>query len=124
VFRFEGTLVAGGEIYDHVHYRIRGSGSTYVSGKNKWRFHFNGGHLFQARDNHGRRYRERWKTMNFSTAATPWVPTNRGMAALGESVAFKLYDLGGVPSPNTNFLQFRVIDEADEEETARRRGYG
>ena len=111
---FLGTLVYENSVYDHMEFEVRGEFSTYVSGKNKWRFHFLRGHEFQARDNHGRRYREKWRRMNLSAAATPWVPTNRGMAALGESVAFKLYDLAGMPSPNTNYFQFRIIDEAEE----------
>ncbi|MEM7231517.1 MAG: CotH kinase family protein, partial [Planctomycetota bacterium] len=111
---FLGTLVYDGEIYDHVEFENRGEFSTYVSGKNKWRFHFQRGHEFRARNNYGERYRARWETMNLSAAATPWVPTNRGMAALGETVAFRSYQLAGVPSPNTNYLHFRIIDDAQE----------
>ena len=111
---FNGTLVYEGFVYDHIEFENRGEFSTYVSGKNKWRFHMNRGHEFRARNLHGERYRERWETINFSAAATPWVPTNRGMAALGEGAAFKAYAMAGVPSPNNNWFQFRVIDEALE----------
>lgn len=111
---FPGTMVYEGEVYDHIEYEVRGEFSTYVSGKNKWRFFFNRGHEFQARDNFGREYRETWRKMNLSAVATPWVPVNRGMAGLGESVAFKLYDLAGSLGPHTNYLQFRIVDEAVE----------
>ena len=111
---FLGTMVYEGNVYDHIEFEIRGEFSTYVSGKNKWRFHFRRGHEFRPRDDYGERYRERWRRMNLSAAATPWVPTNRGMAALGEAVAFRSYELAGVPSPKNHYLQFRVIDEAVE----------
>ncbi|MBL9008724.1 MAG: lamin tail domain-containing protein [Myxococcales bacterium] len=111
---FWGTIVEGGTVYDHIEFENRGEFSTYVSGKNKWRFHFQRGHEFQGRDDFGRPRKARIRTMNLSACATPWVPPNRGMACLDESVAFRLYELAGVPSPHMNYLQFRVIDEAIE----------
>ncbi len=113
-----GTLVYDGEVYDHIEFENRGEFSTYQSGKNKWRFHINRAHEFKARDNYGRRYRTTWRTMNFACAASPWVPTNRGMAALDETFAFKVYELAGVPSPKTNYVHFRVVDNAVETSTS------
>ena len=107
-------MVYDGHVYDHIEFRIRGEFSTYQAGKNKWKFFFNRGHSFQARDNYGREHDEEWSVMNFSSAATPWVLMNRGMSGIGEAVAYRLYELGGNPSPHTNFLQFRVIDDAEE----------
>ena len=43
VYRFEGALVYDGVVYDHMRYRIRGHGSTYNTGKNKWKLRFNRG---------------------------------------------------------------------------------
>jgi hypothetical protein len=111
---FLGTLVYDGVVYDHIEFENRGEFSTYVSGKNKWRLHFNRGHAFQARDDYGRKYRTKWERMNLGTCATPWVPTNRGMAGLGETIAFKLYELAGNPSSKTNYFQLRIIDESVE----------
>ena len=112
--RFNGTLVYDGEVYDHIEYHVRGEFSTYYSGKNKWKFHFTPGHDFQARDNFGQPYKAPWTRMNFSAVATPWMFVNRGMAGIGEAGAHKLYDLAGVPSSNTNYVHFRVIDDAQE----------
>ena len=112
---FYGTLVEGGRVYDHIEFENRGEFSTYQSGKNKWRFHFQRGHEFVGRDDFGRARKAALRTMNLSACATPWVPTNRGMACLDESVAFRLYELAGVPSPHMNYLQLRVIDEAEEQ---------
>ncbi len=111
---FWATMVYEGDVHDHIEIENRGEFSTYVSGKNKWRFHFQRGHEFQARDDHGRKYKAPWRTMNFSPCSTPWVPPNRGMAGLDESMGFRLYELAGVPSPHTNYVHFRVIDEAIE----------
>ena len=112
--RFRGTMVYDQQVYDHISFRVRGEFSTYVTGKNKWKFFFNRGHEFRARDNYGRPYGQRWRVMNFSAAATPWVPANRGMAGVGEVTSLRLYDLAGNPSPNSNFVHFRVIDDVLE----------
>ncbi len=111
---FQGTMVYEDAVLDHVEFEVRGEFSTYVSGKNKWRFHFTRGHDFPARDDWGYPYRSTWRVMNFSACASPWVPANRGMAGLDEAVAFRLYALAGVPSSKTSFVQFRVIDEVEE----------
>ena len=112
--RFRGTMVYDQQVYDHISFRVRGEFSTYLTGKNRLKFFFNRGHEFQARDNYGRPYGQSWRVMNFSAAATPWIPRNRGMAGVGEAVALRLYDLAGNPSSNSNFIQFRVIDDAQE----------
>ncbi len=112
---FYGTIVESGIVYDHITFENRGEFSTYQSGKNKWRFHFGRGHEFQARDDFGQPYKTRWRTMNLSACATPWVPPNRGMGCLDESVAFRLYALAGTLAPKMNYLHFRVVDEAEEQ---------
>ncbi len=112
--RMWGTLVYDGEVYDHIQFHNRGEGSTYNTGKNKWRFHFNRARDFQPRDFWGRRYRADWKTMNFDACASPWASVNRGMAGLDEGISYRLYELAGVPSSKTHYLHFRVIDNAIE----------
>ena len=112
---FYGTIVENGIVYDHIEFENRGEFSTYVSGKNKWRFHFSRGHEFQAKNDFGQPYHSRWRTMNLSACATPWVPPNRGMACLDESVAFRLYALAGTVAPKMNYLHLRIIDEVEEQ---------
>ena len=112
--RFNGTMVYDGQVYDHIEFRIRGEFSTYVTGKNKWKFFFNRGHEFQAHDNFGQPFEAGRRVLNFSAATTPWMPQNRGMGGIGEAIAYRLYDLAGIPSPDTNFVQFRVVDDAAE----------
>jgi hypothetical protein len=112
--RMRGTLVYDGKVYDHIQFYNRGEASTYRSGKNKWRIKFNRARDFEARDIYGGRYETTWKTMNLNACASPWMPVNRGMAGFDEAVPHRLYQLAGVPSSNTHWLQFRVVDAADE----------
>ncbi|MFT5239995.1 MAG: hypothetical protein ACI9X0_000963, partial [Kiritimatiellia bacterium] len=112
--RMWGTLVYDGKVYDHIVFYNRGEASTYVSGKNKWRFKFNRGRDFEARDIYGKRYMKNWKTLNFNACASPWVAANRGMAGIDEAVPHRLYQLAGVPSSHTHWTHFRVIDAGDE----------
>lgn len=113
-----GALVYNGKVYDHIEFENRGEASTYVSGKNKWRFHFNRARSFQARDNHGKPYGSQWRKMNFDACASPWAAVHRGMAGVEEAVSYRLYELCGVPSPRTHFVHFRVVDDALETDPA------
>jgi hypothetical protein len=112
--RFLGTMVYDGRVYDHVEFRVRGEFSTYQSGKNKWKFFFNRGNNFRAKDNYRIAYPGGFRVMNFTACASPWVPANRGMAGLDETTAFRLQALAGAPTPKLHHLHFRVIDDADE----------
>lgn len=109
-----GTLVYDGRVYDHIEFENRGEASTYVSGKNKWRFHFNRARRFRARDNWGNRYDSTWTRLNLQSISSPWAAMNRGMAGLDEAPTMRLYEMAGVPSPRTHYFGFRVIDDAAE----------
>jgi hypothetical protein len=113
---FEGTLVYDGKVYDHIQYMIKGQYSTYQTGKNKWKFHFNTGHDFQARDNFGKKYKRSWSTLIFSTGTDPWWAWNWSVDGmiLNEAVGMRFFQLAGVPASNTNFVHYRVIDDALE----------
>ena len=110
----EGTMVFDGEVYDHIEFENRGEASTYQSGKNKWRFHFNRARDFAARDNWGEKYNSPFDELNLDACASPWAPVNRGMAGLDEAISYRMYELAGTPSPRTHYVHFRVIDEATE----------
>ncbi len=114
VYRFEGALVFDGEVYDHVFYRVRGQYSTYNTGKNKWRFRFNRGQLLPMRDHFGRSWPEPLRLLNLSGMSSGWNPANRGMSGLDEALAYHLFALAGVPSPQASYLQLRVVDAAVE----------
>jgi hypothetical protein len=112
--RFFGTIVYEGRVYDHIQFLNRGKASTYVSGKNKWGLKFNDTEAFAARDLWGRRYATPWKSVSLTACASPWAQVNRGMAGMDEAVSFRAYQLAGVPSANTHWIQFRVISARDE----------
>jgi len=112
--RFWGTLVYDNVVYDHIEYKIRGEFSTYQSGKNKWRFFFNRARNLEARDNYGKKYNKSWDELTLNACASPWAALNRGMTGLDEALSYRTYQLAGMASPNTNYLHFRIIDEAAE----------
>ena len=113
-YRFEGTLVLNGTVYDHIHYRVKGQNSTFNTGKNKWKLQFNRGRFFEMPDDYGRSTTT-VKTLNISSVPAPWAPWNRGLHGLDEAMAFRLNTLAGVPAPRTSYLQLRVIDNAVEQ---------
>lgn len=115
VFKWYGTMVYNGQVYDHIRYRMRGGVWRYAMGKNMWKFDFNRGHYFQARDDFGNKYKTRWNRLNFSACIQQGDYQHRGEQGMFEAVAFKLFNMAGVPAPKTNYVQFRIIDEQYED---------
>ena len=114
-YLWSGTLVYDGEVYDHIHYRTRGGVWRYAMGKNMWKFAFNRGHEFQARDNYGEKYAVKWKKLNLGACIQQGDFNHRGEQGMFESVGFRLFNFAGTEAPLTHFLQFRVIDQASEQ---------
>ena len=113
-YRWQGAFVYDGEVYDHIQYRARGGVWRYSMGKNMWKFDFNRGHEFQARDDYGNKYATKWDKLNFSALIQQGNFLHRGEQGLFESVGFKLFNLAGVESPHTNYVSFRIVEDADE----------
>lgn len=111
---FLGTLVYDGEVYDHIEFEVGGTGSTYFSGKNKWRIGFKPARELEVRDNYGERYEETWNRLTMNSCASTRVAGHRGIAGMDESLSFRVHQLAGSLSPNTSYLHFRVIDDAVE----------
>jgi hypothetical protein len=116
-YLWQGALVYDGVVYDHIHFRARGGVWRYAMGKNMWKFDFNRGHGFLARDNYGNQYEIPWDKLNLSALIQQRDFWHRGEQGLFESVGYKLFDLAGVPASNTNFVQFRIIERANENGT-------
>ena len=112
--RFRGTFVYNGIVYDHIEFKNRGEASTYVSGKNKWRFFFNKARDLPAKNNFGENYSETWGSFSGDACASPWAALHRGMAGVEEAASYKIFQLGGLPSPNTHYYHFRVVRGANE----------
>ena len=114
-YRWKGTLVYDGEVYDHISYRARGGVWRYAMGKNMWKFLFNRGREFQARNELGEKYPTKWKRLNFSAIIQQGNFNHRGEQGLFESVGFELFDKAGVEAPDTHYLHFRIIKNNKEE---------
>lgn len=113
-YLWEGALVYNGEVYDHIRYRARGGVWRYSMGKNMWKFKFNRGHDFQALDNYGEQYENDWRRLNLSAVIQQGDSGARGEQGLFESAGFKLYNLAGQPASNTQYVSFRIIEDANE----------
>jgi len=113
-YKWTGTLVYDGEVYDHIRYRARGGWATYAFGKNRWKFDFNRGHYFQGRDDDGRKYKEKWDKLNFSACFQFDNTHNRGEHGMYEAITARLFALASVPVSRMNWLHFRVIDHVQE----------
>ncbi|MHC4751174.1 MAG: lamin tail domain-containing protein, partial [Planctomycetota bacterium] len=109
-----GTLVYDGLVYDHITFRARGGVWRYSMGKNMWKFNFNRGHRFQARDDYGKKYKTKWDKLNFSACIQQGDYQHRGEQGVFEAASFKLFNLMGCEASKTNWLHFRVIDDALE----------
>ncbi|MBN2317230.1 MAG: CotH kinase family protein, partial [Sedimentisphaerales bacterium] len=114
LYKWTGTLVYDGEVYDHIRYRARGGWATYEFGKNRWKFDFNRGHYFQGRDDYGRKYEEKWDKLNFSACFQFNNTHNRGEHGMYEAVTARLFALASVPVSKMNWVHFRVIDHVQE----------
>ena len=114
VYQWAGTLVYDGKVYDHIHYRARGGVWRYSMCKNMWKFDMNRGHDFQPRDNWGRRYGTPWTKLNLGASIQQGDFNHRGEQGMFESLGFRMFQLAGVAAPNTTYVTFRVIDEAQE----------
>lgn len=111
-YLWPGTLIYDGEVYDHIQYRPRGGVHRFQYGKNFWKFDFNRGHRFQAKDEYGNNYDTEWSKLNFSSIVQQVNFGHRGEQGLFEGVGFRLFELCGVEASKTHHVQFYVIDDA------------
>ncbi|HWN96303.1 MAG TPA: lamin tail domain-containing protein, partial [Methylomirabilota bacterium] len=114
LYQWGGTLVYDGKVYDHIRYRARGGVWRYSMVKNMWKFDMNRGHDFEPRDNWGRKFNTPWTKVNLGASIQQGDFNHRGEQGMFESVGFRLFQLAGVPAPNTAFVTFRLIDDAQE----------
>ena len=112
--RFHGTFVYDGVVYDHIQFKVRGIGSTYNTGKNKWNIFFNKARDLQARDNWGNKYKETWNNLILNANACPWASVNRGAAGIEEAASARIFELAGNTNFRTHYVHWRVIDSATE----------
>ncbi len=113
-YLWKGALCFDGKVYDHIRFRARGGVWRFSMGKNMWKFDFNKGHDFEARDNYGKKYGQKWKKLNFSAGIQQADYGSRGEQGLYESVGFRLFQLTGMPAEHTQYVHFRIIERPSE----------
>jgi len=111
-FNWIGTFVYDGEVYDHVRYRLRQRNDRYgLHGKRSWRFRFMKGKYLEARDNYGKKYPTRWRTLNVGKMFDNKRVGNFGLT---EALNFHLWDLVGVPAPFPLTFHYRTVKSTGE----------
>jgi hypothetical protein len=113
-YKYTGTMVYDGIVYDHVGFRARGGSWRHAMGKNMWKFNFLPGHHFDARDDYGQRYKTKWDKLNLGACIQQGDYGMRGEQGMFEALAFRLFNLAGLEASRTHWVHFRIIDEPDE----------
>jgi hypothetical protein len=113
-YRYTGTLVVDGVVYEHVRYRARGGVWRYAMGKNMWKFDFPDNHRLRGKDDYGQPYEVPWSKLNLRGCIQQGNYGRRGEHGLYEAVSYRMFNLAGVPAPRTHYIQLRIIDEERE----------
>ncbi len=113
-YRYTGTLMANGKVYDHVPFRARGGSWRYAMGKNMWKFNLNKGHHLQAKDDYGEAYPVKWGKLNLRSCIQQGDYGRRGEQGMYESVGFRLFNLAGVEAPRTHWVSLRIVGDKQE----------
>ncbi len=106
VFNWPGAFIYDGEVYDHVRYRLRGANGRYQPGKRSFRFRFNEGRFFAAKDEFGQPYARKWSSLNTAKGQS-----NRETLtfSLNEYLNYLLLNKVGVPSPCSHYFHWRIV---------------
>lgn len=121
-YKYTGTLVCDGVVYDHVRFRARGGGWRHAMGKNMWKFNFNPGHRLEAADDYGRPYAAKWDKLNLGACIQQGDYGMRGEQGMFESLSFRLFNLAGAEAPHTHWIHLRVVTETEESPADQYRG--
>ncbi|HEX5218965.1 MAG TPA: lamin tail domain-containing protein [Verrucomicrobiae bacterium] len=110
-FNWPGTLIYDGQVYENIHYRLRGANGRYQPGKRNWRFEMNRGNYFAARDQFGQKFPRKWQHITTGKGSNNRLGLTFG---LNEVVNYFLWNKVGVPAPETLYFHFRVVDGVQE----------
>lgn len=113
-YKYTGTLVVDGEVFDHVKYRARGGVWRYAMGKNMWKFDLPDDHHLKAMNDWGKAYPAKWSKINLRPCIQLGTYGWRGEQGMFESVGFRLFNMVGVAAPFTHWVQLRIIDQKEE----------
>jgi hypothetical protein len=113
-YKYTGTLVYEGVVYDHVGFRARGGTWRHAMGKNMWKFDFRPGHHLAARDFYGKPYEVKWGKLNLGACIQQGDYGMRGEQGMFEAVGFRLFNLAGIEAPRTHWVHLRIVDQSEE----------
>jgi hypothetical protein len=113
-YRYTGTLVYDGKVYDHVKFRARGGVWRHAMGKNMWKFNFRKEQPFQAYDQFDSPYLTAWDKLNLGACIQQGQYGLRGEHGMFDALTYRLFNLTGTPAPSTHWVHLRVIDNAEE----------
>lgn len=112
LYNWNATMIYEGKVYDNIRFRLRGANGRYQGrGKRSMRVRFNDGNFLEARDQSGRKFDRPWRTLTLGKGNS-----NRQTMTFGlnEAVNYHLFSKFGVPAATPLFIQWRVIDDAEE----------
>ena len=117
---FTGTMVYEGIVYDHMEFRVKGEASTYVNGKNKWKFNFTPTHRIRLRDNFRRLFPAVSDKFSINPGVCAWWNHDAGTDGiiLNDALVYRFCEVAGTPASKTFHAQLRVIDKATEADAA------
>ena len=117
---WRACFVCNGVVYDHVPYRLKGANGRYTAsgtggvgnGKRAFKFYFHKGYEFDAIDQAGNKYPEKWSTM---ITENLWENRATLTFSLNEMVGFHLFNQLGIPAPRGHWSQFRTVMQIAEQ---------
>ena len=124
-FKWYGTIIFNGKVYDHIRFRMRGGTWRYKYNKRMWKFRFNRGHYLDFVHNDGEPFAEELQTLNLGPCIQPpnvpsWLSSKygdysqRGEAGIVEKTCFWLWHRVGAIAPDMAWIHFRIVDNTSE----------
>lgn len=117
---WKACFVCNGVVYDHIPYRLKGGNGRYTASgtggagnaKRAFKFLFHKGYEFDAIDQEGNEYPEKWSTM---ITENLWENRASYTFSLNEMVSFRVLNELGIPSPRGHWSHFRTIMQPAEQ---------
>ena len=117
---WEACFVCNGIVYDHIPYRLKGANGRYTASgtggagnaKRAFKFYFNKGYEFDAKDQAGNNYPEKWSTM---ITENLWENRASYTFSLNEMVDMHLFNQLGIPAPRAHWSHFRTVMQTAEQ---------
>ena len=117
---WEACFVCNGVVYDHLPYRLKGANGRYTASgtggagnaKRAFKFLFHKGYEFDARDQQGNPYPEKWSTM---ITENLWENRASYTFSLNEHLNSYIFNQLGVPTPRGHWSHFRTVMQTAEQ---------